>query len=108
MHRRSVTVQYASYAVQKFRLPGIPTLTSAIPVQRSNQFSFSKPTGSWQKNIEHNENNVEHGKKKEYIGTRGNTVAPLIGGTDYNFYITHTQIYTHSADRRSGTYKTCK
>ena len=26
----------------------------------------------------------------------GNTIAPLIGRTDYNFYITHTQIYSHS------------
>lgn len=39
-------------------------------------------------------NNIEPGKKQN-IRTRA-TIAPLIGGTDYNFYFTHTHIYTHS------------
>lgn len=39
-------------------------------------------------------NNIEPGKKQN-IRTRA-TIAPLIGGTDYTFYFTHTQIYIHT------------
>ena len=65
MQRRSVTVQYASYSVHKFRLPGIRTLTSAIPVQRgSNQFIQQASCDLATKISSIMKNNVEHGKKQ--------------------------------------------
>ena len=46
----NVTYAVAKRKPEKIRLAGIRTLTPAIPVQRSNQLSYYKPTGSWSLN----------------------------------------------------------